>query len=551
MVWGFYVKLLKMITFNAPMKQLPKEKEFADAPQAHPNLILGSLQLAVWIFFHPTAWRNHVRRIDDKLRPDFSLAELKRSHWRHPGLRRLLVQAYLILPVIVAVFDMVLTREPISALLSQVAYSLIVGTTASVAVGIGGNLAFGLVSPVITLAFLNLLYLLNSEVANSFAPVINNALSLVVTYSFIGSIAVCVSKRSLTPSLRTCIRGIAAGALCFWIVSLASSIVLSTANFGETLFFFVLLVVIVSLPPAMSLGLAVGWELKKWRRGIIIGIGIAFFLTGMGIMTFGTGMVNFEVMGGRGYQTAFLVLSATGKAIAFALPFVVGRQIGGTIAGVGAFVLCGVLQRILAVIFDPMTGAIAFDWQTLLISLLAINLGLTQTKWRSLLLYPLMVAWNFLSISRLQLNSAFWDEFQWLPLLGLEEQLVVNAENKPREARAAIAYLMNTPQKEAARSAKIELILRDLESCNNLEAIARAYHQCNLDELTIETPVCLEKLSAISRQVEAVLDRDGKDGLNAVVESLASLGREMDEKGDRLASRCQGIVDSWGEIIGN
>ena len=280
------------------MKQLPKEKEFTDAPQAHPNLILGSLQLAVWVFFHPTAWRNHVKRIDENLRPDFSLAELKRSHWRHPGLRRLLVQAYLILPIIVAVLDIVLVSEPIPAFLSQITYSLIVGSTASVAVGIGGNLAFGLVSPVMTLALLNLLYLLNSEVANSFAPIVNNALSLGVTYGLISSIAVQISQRTLTPSLRIRIKGIAAGALCFWIVSLASSIVLTTANFGETLLFFVIFVAIVSLLPAMTLGLAVAWELKKWRRGIIIGIGIAFFLTGMGIMVFApnTGMVKFLEM---------------------------------------------------------------------------------------------------------------------------------------------------------------------------------------------------------------------------------------------------------------
>ena len=33
---------------------------FTDAPELHPNLILGSLQLLFWLFVHPSAWRSHV-----------------------------------------------------------------------------------------------------------------------------------------------------------------------------------------------------------------------------------------------------------------------------------------------------------------------------------------------------------------------------------------------------------------------------------------------------------------------------------------------------------
>lgn len=55
----------------------PLKNAYTDAPELHPNLLLGSLQLMVWLFFHPSAWRNHVKRIDPDLRPDFCLAELE------------------------------------------------------------------------------------------------------------------------------------------------------------------------------------------------------------------------------------------------------------------------------------------------------------------------------------------------------------------------------------------------------------------------------------------------------------------------------------------
>jgi hypothetical protein len=38
-----------------------------NAPEQHPNLILGSLQLLFWLFFRPSAWQNHLKRIDPAL----------------------------------------------------------------------------------------------------------------------------------------------------------------------------------------------------------------------------------------------------------------------------------------------------------------------------------------------------------------------------------------------------------------------------------------------------------------------------------------------------
>ena len=68
----------------------------------------------------------------------------------------------------------------------------------------------------------------------------------------------------------------------------------------------------------------------------------------------------------------------------------------------------------------------------LLFSLAGILLGLTLAWWRPVVLYPLLASWNLLLFrldserlpngrsSLLRWHSAFWDEFQRLPLINLD-----------------------------------------------------------------------------------------------------------------------------------
>ncbi|MBE8970140.1 ATP-binding protein, partial [Nostocales cyanobacterium LEGE 12452] len=80
--------------------QLPPNA-YTDAPQQHPNLILGSLQLLFWLVFRPSAWRNHLKRIDPALDSDSSLIILLRQgRWRNLALWRLFIQGFFILPIL-------------------------------------------------------------------------------------------------------------------------------------------------------------------------------------------------------------------------------------------------------------------------------------------------------------------------------------------------------------------------------------------------------------------------------------------------------------------
>lgn len=71
--------------------ELPRNA-YTDAPEQHPNLILGSLQLLFWIFFRPSAWRNHLTRIFTA--PDFASDRTSRL------LSEFLIQVHLVLPLL-------------------------------------------------------------------------------------------------------------------------------------------------------------------------------------------------------------------------------------------------------------------------------------------------------------------------------------------------------------------------------------------------------------------------------------------------------------------
>ena len=72
-------------------------KIYTHATEQHPNLILGSLQLLFWLFFRPKAWKNYLKRIDSAL--DYDSTVKQSLQWHNDKLWKLLLQAYVILPV--------------------------------------------------------------------------------------------------------------------------------------------------------------------------------------------------------------------------------------------------------------------------------------------------------------------------------------------------------------------------------------------------------------------------------------------------------------------
>ena len=141
------------------------KNSYTDAPELHPNLILGSLHLLFWLVFHPSAWCNYTARIDSGLSPNFTLTDLNQAQWTTPALWRLCVQGYLILPLLAGLATgLTLWLQGVSpaAVVTPVMYttflslaiglmvSAVVGVAAGIASGAAVGLAVGVVASVIS-----------------------------------------------------------------------------------------------------------------------------------------------------------------------------------------------------------------------------------------------------------------------------------------------------------------------------------------------------------------------------------------------------------------
>ncbi len=129
---------------------------YTNSPKQHPNLILGSLQLLVWLFFRPSAWNNHLASIDPSLHRDSKSPIC--FPWKKPAFWRLLFQGYIILPVMANLLQGLVLLAwgiPIKPILSSVQVGVLLGVvcgttigtmqglTAGVAVSVGLGVALG------------------------------------------------------------------------------------------------------------------------------------------------------------------------------------------------------------------------------------------------------------------------------------------------------------------------------------------------------------------------------------------------------------------------
>jgi len=193
------------------------------------------------------------------------------------------------------------------------------------------------------------------------------------------------------------------------------------------------------------------------------------------------------------------------------------------------------------------------------------GVGITINLWRPVLLYPFLTLSNILLYgldklivtkhSFLPWHSAFWDEWQRLPLQGLDNHVLLVMERNPEEGKAALNYLSTSRQRWAAQAVQIELDARELENCADLISISNAYSKLALGELNSPVSSFLSSFSRISEDVEAALNQNSaynqRLALSAVTERLNGLIRELTRSGDKYAVRFRPIAYSWYEIVTN
>jgi hypothetical protein len=591
---------------------------YTDAPPVHRNLILGSLQLLFWLFFHPAAWRSHVARIDPALRPDFTLLTVRGVQWRHPALRRVLIQVYVVIPVLLGLLALPLVWAlglPFAMLIGCLIGGAVGGLLESVVAGALRGAWCGVAVGVMTGASSHH----TTVVAGLIAPVVAGAIGAIT------AAAAGLTKRDGRFWFARQIGGTVVGLIIVAALVVGISIapgwflddwlygnwpswwppfapsrpeVIAAQGFvqRQTGLWYGLE---VGMMIGTATGLAIG-AARGWHRGVATGV-ISAVVGGVivGVLSGQAATLSaaWSWLTSDTVLTASIapstVLSAIALALSisalFVLPYVLAKQIAGPWAAAVAGTVVSVVflmnstlhevavanYSIVILVNGPLwglgvpsdsngSGVLAFDLTHTAIVGVCVCLGLTLAWWRPMVLYPFVTAWNALLYradeqragdrpSLLRWHSAFWDELQFLPLVGLDAHLVLVAERNPADGQAALTYLATSRQRWAAQAAQIEMDARRLERCTTVQAIAAAGGGLGAGDLEGPASALLRSFGRLSRDVVAALHQEGaynqRLALSAVEERLDGLVREVTRSSERYALRFGPIATAWRQVV--
>jgi AAA+ ATPase superfamily predicted ATPase len=554
---------------NSPFESFGTKTTYTDSPGLHPNLILGSLHLFFWLFFHPSAWSNYVARLHPPLSPDFSLIELRRNHWQDRRVQRLLIQSHLVLPLLPAlVIGLILWWQgvpfnqsmvvPVMYILAiDLALSLMIGSVISVAagivggvlvglaVGVAGSVSEGLIEAIAVPTFISLAIGLVVSVAANIAEAESQTTTIVRRK---------IAGGGLQIQLGSIVVGVLMGVGVAALVRLGLTTLTGLAiGLPENMSYWSSRAIVVGA----SFGVALGWR-HSGMAGITGGIisGLIYSLVVAGLQTQFFQQTGFLVDSGLAGGLSSGLLFGLSFGVTVVLPFVLSDYIAGPWAGAWAGAL-GSWGRHIWRNEVPL-------WPVLPLGLAGIGLGLTQRLWRPLLLYPLEGAWNLLLFqfdrrrskpTLLRYHSAFWDEFQQLPLTGLADHVLLILERNPTEGQAALAYLRTSRQRWAAQAVQIELEARQLDELDDLAALSQAHHRLVAGDLAGPANILLRKFSHLSRDIEAALNQTSayhqRLALSSVEERLDNLLRELTVSTTSPAPRFYPVVTHWQGLVAN
>ncbi|MDJ0707014.1 MAG: hypothetical protein QNJ46_27380, partial [Leptolyngbyaceae cyanobacterium MO_188.B28] len=520
------------------MTQTVPRNAYTSAPEQHPNLILGGFQLFFWLFFHPSAWRNHVARIEPKLHPNFCLIELRQSQWKNLALQRLVIQAYLVWLILGSLIMGVLPWG-LGKSGEEIAFVAAFVMTGSAALILTGSIASGLA------------FILVGSMLGGVAGYVTGSLVVSVLVGVTSSVVNSVNSHKSSHSVARQIGGICTGIVIgAALVGIAVGVADSLLDGGAA----------VGVAGGIWVGIAFivtgGLRTRRWARSLAVSLILGAIVSLASVLSDWTadGVVDGAGVG--------ILLGAWFIAL-FVLPYSVAERIAGSWAGALAGVLgsSGVLNATLIANYSDISVL-----QVLLFSLGGILTGLSINWWRPLLFYPFQAAWNTLlyradeqqfgsHLSFLRYHSAFWDEFQRLPLLGLDEHVVLVAERNTAEGQAVMDHLSASSQRWAAQAAQIELDALRLEHCTTAETIGQAHRSLAASELESPVSALLRSFRRISEDVNAGLNQEStynqRLALSAITDRLDGLLREFTRSSDKYTVRFRPIVIHWRQIITN
>ncbi len=533
------------------------ENCFTDAPAPRRGLLTGTLQLVFWVFFHPSAWANHIRQIDPALPQAVCLLDLGRWHWRSPNVRRLLLQVLLIFPLFVLVVSWPLIllqgKDPYDALahsITNLGYVFASLLGMSIAVSLPAGMAYCLSMGVI-LALLPIgVHSADTTLAVSGAAALAGSTQIVFTTNTV--------ERPLTKRLASLTVGLVVPTLvllvAYFLVQAAAQPAGETPRLGANI--SASQAALSSVATMLVLALA-GFGillLRNSRRLAAAGLFASLFAF----------MISLSLLLGLLITPESLILFLTGSIgggllfpFFFAFGYILSSRIaGGTVACVVGTVAGGWSWVVLSsLIFSVPIDA----WNSFLVSIPVMLLGLTFHVWRPWVTYAPFMIWNTLLYvidsqrnepRRLHLHAAFWDELQRLPWYALDDHLLLMQSPDPRINE----WLVRHQQPRAVRQAQMELTARKMGECRNIEMIAAVHHQTAPGLLPGPASMLLQEFNQLSRDVEAALQQvnelHSRTMLGEIRDRLQHLNNELLLSKLKYAHRFIPVSDNWLHILG-
>jgi len=541
----------------------------------------------------PSVWRRYLELNADDLPPDFALSDWRQQHWRNPVLRRLLYLAHIwwsLGSCFISLLILWYLQVPQEHLLFAICYILLFSSGGGLVASLSVSFIAGLLVSSIGSVLLSLPIGLEGNVLFSMAE--NIALTVVMSVpdnpvplllssdnprvlltvllgtflaSLVGSLMQSNAKKAFfvynqQRQIGSIVIGVTISGLAIWLATEVTSLAVHVAAqlMMSGVLFSVVYDSLIAVIFSSALFLIWGIQTGHWRNAMILGILTTAIFGGLTLLVNQLNQVLILhqplVWMHRGLENGLLFI------LLFAFPYTFAKRIASPWAGIvaGIFASSGTY-----VLFAIWLGQYSLQFLLPLV-LFACTLGLTFHWWRPLLFYPLQAAWNLLIFrseeqrtestnSLMCWHSAFWDEHQHLPLVGLDYYLVMVIERYPAEGQCALEYISKSPQNWAAQAAQIELDARHLHNCADVHTISSAHRHLAAGELSGLASALLRSFSRLSRDVEAALSQESnynqRLALDAVEERLDGLLRELTRSSEPYAQRFYPIAASWRRIL--
>ncbi len=291
------------------------------------NILLASLQVLGWLLISPFKWRTHVTQIDPRLTPNFSVIDLTGPQiLRNRDLRQLLIQVYVICPVILSLLIWtVLTPLGLNPAW-WIGTTWSTGLVSSVLLGIGGSLVF--------MCLLTFDAVVQAPIIAVFgyASAANQiALTVVMIWA-----AVALSAVFPTPRPPSALREILSAIGTFFVVTMIVGVILTLAGGRPPL----QVAGIIAFTAFILINVVIGVRWKRWSRGFVLGQ-ILGLLAAVGY---------FGIAGATGH--GFLlrlqqgINNGVGDAIWWGLAFALAEKMAGARAAIIAGLLLSAFKNV-------------------------------------------------------------------------------------------------------------------------------------------------------------------------------------------------------------